>query len=148
MMSAQPRDLDMGIVVRDLETMTRFYTEGLGFEHVSDRPTAAVSGLLRRFECEGAYVKFLQLGKEPNLSSPPGGARGDCSGLRWFSLTVDIDEIEQVWERCKALGATEVTPLQDTGDGRRYMVIEDPERNWFEVLGADRSWVRPVSRDS
>jgi predicted enzyme related to lactoylglutathione lyase len=126
----EPRNLDMGLVVADMDTMTAFYTSGLGFRQIGDR--AAALGRLRRFSCKGAYVKFLlptQPAAHANLAGGPGGG---ALGLQWFSITVD--DLEAQLERCVELGATVTTPITDTPVGLRYALLEDPEGNWLELV--------------
>ncbi|MFD0439980.1 VOC family protein [Streptomyces chartreusis] len=133
-----PRALEMGIVVRDLEVMSAFYRDALGCRLIAD--LRADIGVMRRFACGDAQIKLLSPREAPHASNPAGGARAGCTGLRWFSLTVEGD-LEETLERCVAAGAGVVTPVSGSyPGGPRYMVIEDPEGNWFEIMDGDLSY--------
>ena len=137
-MTSAPRALEMGIVVKDLEAMSAFYRGALGCRHIVDLEAGV--GLMRRFACGDAQIKMLSPREPLHGSNPEGGARAGLSGLRWFSITIDAD-LEQTLERCLAHGAHLVVPI--TGaypGGPRYMVIEDLEKNWFEILDGDVSY--------
>ncbi len=124
-MAKGPRQLEVGIIVRDLETMTRFYRDGLGLAHVVDMELDF--GLLRRFRCGDGIVKLLHLTEAPVTSNPPGGVTArDCRGLRWF--TFQPDDIDAVVERCRLMGATVVEPIQVYPENAvRWAILEDPE---------------------
>src|SRR5207237_8852156 len=57
------KQLEVGIVVRDLEATTSFYRDGLGLPHVADLPLPL--GLQRRFACGDGIVKLIQLKEQP-----------------------------------------------------------------------------------
>jgi predicted enzyme related to lactoylglutathione lyase len=127
--SAIAGSLEIGIVVRDLETATPFYRDGLGLRHVADVPLSM--GLQRRFACGGGIVKLLQPTEAPARSNPPGGLTGGCTGLRWFSFKVNA--IETVIERSLAVGGTVVWPLEQWRD-LKVVVLEDPLGScWVEL---------------
>ncbi len=134
-MPGTPRSLEMGIVVDDLDRMTAFYRDALGCRHIVDRE--APIGVMRRLRCGDAQIKLLKHKVPSTGSNPGGGPRADCTGYRWFSITIEND-LEETLARCETHGGRVVSPISGTYvDGPRYMVIEDPENNWFEVLDGD-----------
>jgi predicted enzyme related to lactoylglutathione lyase len=138
-MTGKPRSLEMGIIVSDMELMSRFYEEALGCTRVADQDRAV--GLMRRLACGDAQIKLLATTEKPTTPTVPGGARAGHGGLRWFSITIE-DDLAEVLERCVACGGTVITPVSDTyPGGPRYFVIEDPEQNRFEVLDSYLSYV-------
>jgi predicted enzyme related to lactoylglutathione lyase len=125
------RRLEIGIVVRDLESTTAFYRDGLGLAHLED--VATPLGLLRRFTCGDGVLKLMRLDELPRTANPPGGITGRATGLRWFSVTVD--DIDQALDRCVGAGGSVVWPVQTLDRGSKILVIEDPESNcWIEVV--------------
>ncbi|MFD0439936.1 VOC family protein [Streptomyces chartreusis] len=145
-MTGRPHSLEMGIVVHDMEVMTRFYEEGLGCSRIADQARGV--GLMRRFACGDAQIKLIQMNKKPDGLTAPGGAGGGVAGLRWFSLAIEGD-LAEVLERCVACGANVVVPVSGTyPGGPNYFVVEDPEQNRFEVLDGVLSYeaVQAMSR--
>jgi catechol 2,3-dioxygenase-like lactoylglutathione lyase family enzyme len=123
-------NLEVGIIVRDLETMTQFYGDGLGLPHVADYTLPF--GLMRRFACGDGIVKLVQLDDAPTVSNPPGGVHGGSTGLRWFTL--GVGDIEEVFRRCEAAGGRVVQPIEEWRPGSKLMILEDPEGNcWIEI---------------
>jgi predicted enzyme related to lactoylglutathione lyase len=130
---ADARNLEVGVVVRDLESTTPFYRDGLGLAHVNDLTIPI--GVVRRFACGDGIVVLVQLDEEATLSNPPGGVMGGCTGARWFSLRVD--DLEEVLKRCEAAGARVVEPIQTYGSDTKLMILEDPEGNcWVQVFSS------------
>jgi glyoxylase I family protein len=125
----KPGDVEIGIVVRDLATMTRFYGDAVGLPHVVDLPVEG--GLMRRFASGGSIVKLVLMDHSPNGSNPPGGVPG-ATGLRWF--TIVVDDIEGVTQRCETAGARVVYPIQTAANGAVFTILDDPEGNWLELV--------------
>jgi predicted enzyme related to lactoylglutathione lyase len=120
--------LEVGMVVRDLDAVTPFYRDGLGLTHVRD--VALPHGTQRRFACGGGVFKLLQPKEAPTDSNPP-GHKDSATGLRWF--TFRVSGIEQVVERCVALGGRVVQPLADWGIAM-IVLVEDPVGScWIEL---------------
>jgi predicted enzyme related to lactoylglutathione lyase len=121
---------EIGIVVRDIETVTAFYRDGLGLPHVADLPIPI--GLQRRFAYRDSIIKLLQLDDAPTTSNPPGGVTGGATGLRW--LTLQLPDLEEVLERSEAAGGKVAMPIQQWKDGSKFMILEDPEGScWIEI---------------
>jgi predicted enzyme related to lactoylglutathione lyase len=121
--------LEVGIVVRDLESVTPFYRDGLGLVHLTDREIPP--GIQRRFQCGGGILKMLQP-KEPPTGSNPNDGFDNTTGLRWFTLSVK--DIEQVIERCVTLGGRVVHPLTNW-KGTKVVMVEDPAGScWIELF--------------
>jgi predicted enzyme related to lactoylglutathione lyase len=130
-LAARTAELEVNLVVRDLDAMTRFYQEGVGLRHLVDFRTA--TGLMRRFAAgDSAVFKLLRLDDPPTASNPPGGIPA-ATGLRHVAMTVD--DVEAAFARCIAAGGTVVRPVQRYGDsGPLYGLLEDPEGTWVELV--------------
>jgi predicted enzyme related to lactoylglutathione lyase len=127
--------MEVGIVVADLEVTTPFYRDGLGLRHVGDLTTGL--GQMRRFACGDGVVNLQELNEGPIGSSAPGGAPARCTGMRW--LTISVDDIEAVFERCEAAGARVVQPVKDFGPEWKLGILEDPEGSCWVELAAPRT---------
>jgi glyoxylase I family protein len=121
--------VEVGVVVRDAEAMGAFYGDLLGLTRVSDLDFGG--GTMRRYAHGDAIVKLVSVG-EPKLSNPPNGPAGDASGLRYLSIVVD--DLDGVLERCLARGRTVPVPKMEFAPGTFIAMVEDPEGNWVELV--------------
>ena len=124
-----PRELQIGIVVRDLDAMVEFYGDVLGLTYVSDLEFRG--GIQKHFELGDARVKLVRLDEIPTLCNPPGGIAA-ASGLRY--LTMKVDDVADAAERCAAAGHRVVVPLFEWEPGVPVAIVEDPEGTWVELL--------------
>jgi predicted enzyme related to lactoylglutathione lyase len=118
----------IGIAVRDLDSMSRFYGEAVGLPHLSDRTWDG--GIMRKFACASAVLKLVRLNDVPEPANPPGGVDGG-TGIRY--ITIAVDDIEERAQRCLAAGAKTVYPIQKADTGATFTILEDPEGNWLEL---------------
>jgi glyoxylase I family protein len=122
--------IQVGIVVRDLESMVAFYGGLLGLEWVGDLDIPG--GTMKRFALGEAGLKLLRLDAEPRIASPPGGPGGGASGLRY--VTVVVDDVADVVARCAAAGRAVPVPPFEFSPGLTVAIVEDPEGNWVELI--------------
>jgi glyoxylase I family protein len=130
----RPANLEVSLVVRDLEVMSRFYGEAVGLPHQYD--FRATGALMRRYACgDGAVFKLMAFDDTPQVSAPPGGLSG-ATGYRHVIFVVD--DLESTVRRCEDAGATVVRPIQQFGeDGPTIAILHDPEGNSFELILRD-----------
>jgi len=76
----RPGKVEVGIVVRDLDAATAFYSDVLGLEYIGD--LALPGGTMKRFMHGDAVVKLLRFDETPQLANPPSGPLGGATGLR------------------------------------------------------------------
>ena len=126
--------LEVGIVTTDLDAITRFYQDTLGLEHIGDLDMPG--GLMRRWAQGDAVLKAVQWERPQELANPPRGFRGGATGLRW--LTIQIDDVAQGAERCRAAGYAVPVPTFEHRPGALLAIVEDPERNWVELIQPER----------
>jgi catechol 2,3-dioxygenase-like lactoylglutathione lyase family enzyme len=122
--------IQIGIVVTDLARMTGFYTDILGLTHFRDVPFPG--GTLKMFVLGDACVKLLSFEAPPQLANPPGGPGGGATGLRY--LTVEVDNVAAMADRCAAAGCSIPVPLYEFEEGVPVAIVEDPEGNWVELI--------------
>lgn len=115
----------MGLYVRDLPAMTRFYTEVLGLS-VADRGPGRVPG---------TEMVFLTADPECHHQVVLVSGRPETDGynpINQISFTVrSLDELRAVRDRALALGAS---ALRQTSHGNAWSVyFRDPEGNTLEA---------------
>jgi len=122
--------IDIGIVVRDADAALAFYRDTLGFEDTGTSPMPG-GGTMYRLLCGSTLVKVVAPDKELPAAAPPGGIQG-AYGYRYW--TISVPNLDELTTTCAdagykvALGPVEIRP------GVRISMIEDPERNWVELL--------------
>jgi catechol 2,3-dioxygenase len=98
--------------VGDLETASRFYVEGLGFDIVTSIPSAV-------FVSAGGYHHHVAFNLWRGQGAPP--APADAVGLRHWTLVVDGEaELAAVRARLEAIGA----PIRQRPEGG--LLTRDP----------------------
>jgi len=128
-MQPSKRALDAGIVTNDVAAALTFYVDVLGLELVEQ--LTIPWGTMHRLRFGDSWLKLV----DPTGSPPPGPAGGidGATGIRY--LTFEIDDVEAVWERAMAAGAT---PYHDLGPfGTKGVVmgmVLDPDGNVVELL--------------
>jgi catechol 2,3-dioxygenase-like lactoylglutathione lyase family enzyme len=124
-----PGNPEIGIVVRDLEAMTRFYRDGVGLVPVGD--LVLEGGRMRRFGCAGGVIKLLRMDGPPEASSPSGGVTS-ATGLRY--LTIAVDDIDRAVQSCIDAGGAIDYPMQRASTGTVFTILHDPEGNNVELV--------------
>jgi catechol-2,3-dioxygenase len=116
---------EIGLVVRDLERMLRFYRDLLGLPVYKEREYPGVHLVWMR--CGGGSVKLVQLEESPDGEPLPGV--WDSTGLRYITLVVDnLDEMADAVE-----AAGERVAYRRANDEVRNAMLVDPEGNHVEL---------------
>lgn len=124
------KGIDLGMVVRDLEAMTAFYTDVIGLIHEED-VTMASGALMRRFRSGSSIIKLLKYPVDPPARGLGGGPSA-ATGLRYWTITVD--QLDPYISRANTHGAAVVLGPVQARPGITIIMIEDPEGNWVELL--------------
>ena len=126
--------IDIGIVVRDIDTCLPFYRDVLGLKLLFDfeLPGGSHMWQLAVGEC---VVKLVTHTPTPDAPNPPGGSRGG-TGLRYW--TMGVDDIDAAMAPCEAAGAPIPLPILQMMPGIRIAMVEDPEGNVVEFLETKR----------
>jgi predicted enzyme related to lactoylglutathione lyase len=123
-------EIEVGIVVGDLDAVTPFYRDGVGLSELGDIRTGL--GRLRRFACGKSVIALQELDKGPTSHNLPGGAPAGSTGMRW--LVIRVDDINEVFERCKSVGGRVINPPRDFPGDVQLAIVEDPEGNCYVEL--------------
>jgi catechol 2,3-dioxygenase len=114
----------MGIYVKDMEVMRRFYTEVLGLL-VTDEGEGR----------NGAYLTFLSGSRDNHHQIVLATGRRDISGdnpINQISFMVDsLADLREVKRRATSLGATDMRPVNHGNAWSVY--FKDPEGNTVEA---------------
>ncbi len=122
-------ELEVGIVTDDLEAMTAFYIDGLGF---SERSTIEFpEGTVRRLRRDRAYLK-LYLPSTGALAPPLPDPWHRDRGFAYAAL--NVDDLEREVPRVAAHGGTVIVPITNHRPGACFSMIADPQGNRWELL--------------
>jgi catechol 2,3-dioxygenase-like lactoylglutathione lyase family enzyme len=122
--------VQVGIVVNDLDAMTRFYENALGLRDIGDLEIPG--GVMKRYRCGEGSVKLVHFEAGCHGANPPDGMLGGISGMRY--LTLDVGDVASTLARCEAAGHRIPVPLMEFRPGMPVAFVEDPEGNWIELM--------------
>jgi catechol 2,3-dioxygenase-like lactoylglutathione lyase family enzyme len=149
--------LEIGIAVRDLPGMTKFYADVLGWKPVSEVNVPAKKSRLNGLSPDGCTVVRLQTcyGERIKLLAAPstGAAKRDQwllarAGLAYVTLI--IEGIDDLCARLKAKGVKLASdaPVENR-TGLRVLFFQDPEGNVLELVEySDLAGYRPDLKPS
>lgn len=116
---------EIGIVVRDLEPMLRFYRDFLGFEVYRDREFPGFHLVWMR--CGGGTIKLVQLDATPSNTASPGV--WEATGLRYVTLVVE--NLDEVADAVESAGGRVV--YRRSNPEVSNAMLQDPEGNHVEL---------------
>jgi catechol 2,3-dioxygenase-like lactoylglutathione lyase family enzyme len=149
--------LEIGIAVRDLGGMTKFYADVLGFKHVSEVNVPPEKSQLNQLSPDGCTVVRLQTsyGERVKLLAAP--STGTATHERWLLaraglayITLIIEKIDELCARLKAKGVKLASdaPVENRA-GLRVLFFQDPEGNVLELVEySDLASYRPDLKKS
>ena len=126
------RGIDVGIVVADLGRAIAFYRDLLGLADEGEMPMPT-GGRMRRLRCGESLVKLIQP-HEPPITDDRERTLTDAAGIRY--LTVSVSNLDDLHDELVDAGIDEVLPPLDIRPGVRISMLEDPDRNWIELMQA------------
>jgi catechol-2,3-dioxygenase len=136
-----PRIRALGEVVlrvRDLEAVTKFYTDVIGLDVL--REFEGIT-FLRVAAGHGGHTQIVGL-FEASLPDPFGRHRGPvdagATSLHHFALEIDRGDYENERKRLEDLGA-EITTFEHRWCHWRSIYVKDPEGNVVELVCFDES---------
>lgn len=123
--------LDLAIVVHDLERSLEFYRDLLTLPVRSTFDVPAV-GTMVVLDVGTSTLKLLQLDRAIDSVPEPGGLRPAAAGLRY--CTFSIADLDEVVTTCRDAGYRIGMRPTAMGPGIRVAAVEDPDRNWIELM--------------
>jgi catechol 2,3-dioxygenase-like lactoylglutathione lyase family enzyme len=132
--------VDIGLVVKNLDEMKRFYGEGLGFERVfSESPPPDVlppARTVHSYQAGEAAIKLWHIHDQ----TPPSGPdeRLGQTGFRYLTMWID-ENLDSVVARLTELGF----PVEDKphrsvlGAPMSLCFLRDPDGNYIEMIETD-----------
>lgn len=123
--------LDLAIVVHDLPRSLTFYRDLL---ELPVRTTFDVPGVgtMVVLDVGTSTLKLLQLDRPIDAVPEPGGLRPAAAGLRY--CTFSIADLDEVVDACRDAGCRIGMRPTAMGPGIRVAAVEDPDRNWIELM--------------
>jgi len=131
-----------GFVVADLEKATSFYRDVVGLKVLDNRERtgAAISQVVGYEEC---HIKAVDVGTGDGHKlelieyvNPPARERQseERSIIGGSHLCFHVDDIHATFNRLVENGAKKMNPPAELAPGRWACYLQDPDRNWIELL--------------
>ncbi|HVC30667.1 MAG TPA: VOC family protein [Steroidobacteraceae bacterium] len=126
--------IDLGVLVRDADACLRFYCEDLGLPKVAEIPFPN-GRTMHRVQIGDSVLKLMQY---PD-GAPPAGPQGReaQSGIRYF--TISVRDLPGTVAELEAKGHSFSVPLRESRPGVWIAMLQDPDGNTVELLGAGPS---------
>ncbi len=132
-----------GFVVKDLEKAVAFYRDVVGLE-VRSRYERIGPGIEHVIGYEGTHLNIAHMGAEGGAHTleliqylnPPSDARPteERSVLGASHLAIQVEDIEDIFQRMIAGGARGLNPPIELAPGRTACYLQDPDGNWLELI--------------
>jgi catechol-2,3-dioxygenase len=116
---------EIGVVVRELEPMLRFYRDYLGLPVYKEREYPGFHLVWLR--CGAGTIKLVQLESTPTGATVP--AVWEATGLRYITLLVD--NVEEMAAAVEAAGGR--VAYSRSNDEVMNAMLQDPEGNHVEL---------------
>ena len=127
-----------GLMVKDMETMVRFYRDVLGFE-IHEAEDAENVYLVK----DGTLFMLYRRKDFETLTGRKYEYSGGFNGHFEIALYVErFEDVDREYEKAVARGATEVMAPATEPWGQRTCYIADPEGNLIEIGSFDRPFDR------
>jgi catechol 2,3-dioxygenase-like lactoylglutathione lyase family enzyme len=119
----------VNILARDIDALSRFYSDVLGFAEIETHR----SPIYRCLDANGLEFGFnAPLAYELLNIAPPGDARAGVATYITFEMGSE-EALESALQQAIKLGARVLKPPYDTYYNARQCVLEDPEGNVFRL---------------
>lgn len=133
-MAAEPAvpALDVGVVTADAGPLLAFYRDALGLVPDGEIPFPGL-GVLHRLRCGRSALKILALESPPAARAPCGGFAA-ATGFRY--CTLHVADLDAVVAACRSGGHPVTVDVRPLRPGVRVAMVEDPDGNAVELMGA------------
>ncbi len=123
--------IDLGVLVRDIDACLTFYCDGLGLTKVAEIPFPG-NRTMHRIQIGDSVLKLMQY-HDRELPAGPHDREAQA-GIRYFTITVR--DLPRVVQDLNARGHTFTVPLREARPGVWIAMLQDPDGNTVELLGA------------
>src|SRR5947209_1708488 len=123
--------IDLGVLVRDIDACLKFYCDDLGLPKVGEIPFPG-NRTMHRIQIGDTVLKLMQFGDRTLPAGPR--EREAQAGLRYF--TIAVRDLPGVVNKLEAKGLSFSVPLREARPGIWITMLEDPDGNTVELLGA------------
>ena len=124
--------LDLGVVTADAARALAFYRDTLGLLPDGELPFPGL-GVLHRLRCGHSTVKLLALERPPE-ARPARGGFSAATGFRY--CTLHVANLDAVVSACRERGHAIPVDVRPLRPGLRVAMVEDPDGNTIELMGA------------
>jgi catechol 2,3-dioxygenase-like lactoylglutathione lyase family enzyme len=124
----------VGLSVGNLDLVTRWYVEKLGFKVTLEVPLGNAGGRLRWIEADAQRIELMYL---PDAKSGPVRALPPAhAGVHGFThLTMEVPDLDAAIASLAARGVTPaIGPVPVAPLGVKVLFLRDPEGNMVELL--------------
>jgi catechol 2,3-dioxygenase-like lactoylglutathione lyase family enzyme len=119
--------LDVGVLVRDIQTSLAFYEGLLGLKKVQEMPVHF--GTMHRLQFGDSFVKLI----DPK-QVPPAGPQGPDQALGFRYLTFQVSNLDEVCAACAEAGVKFDIEKSEFMQGVTIAVVRDPDGNVVEFV--------------
>jgi glyoxylase I family protein len=129
----------VGLVVADLDSSRRFYSEALGLEEVPRPPNFMFDGAWFRFG--GTEIHLLSAAHATGGAGQPDPGAGAERGLT-HHLAFEVDDLDEACVRLAENGVRLAGGPMPRGDGYVQVFFRDPDGHvleLFQLTGEDQS---------
>lgn len=123
--------IDLGVFVKDIEGCLRFYCDGLGLQKVGEVPLGP-GRTMHRLQIGDSVLKLNHYAE----NAPEAGPRGFAKRLGLGYFTIAVRDLPGVVKELEGKGMTFTVPLREFRPGVHICMLEDPDGNTVELLGA------------
>jgi catechol 2,3-dioxygenase-like lactoylglutathione lyase family enzyme len=124
--------IDLGVVTADGERALGFYRDTLGLKIEGEIPVPGV-GVVKRLPCGESVIKLLVLDHDPGNHGTAGGFTKQ-TGYRY--CTIHVENLDAVVAACRRDGHLVPVDIRELRPGVRVAMVEDPDGNTIELMGA------------
>ena len=131
-----------GFVVRDLDRSVEFYRDVVGLE-VALTGEREGEGISQVLGYEGTRIRRANLGitgghvlELIQYVHPVGAERHseERNTLGATHLAFNVEDIDATFDQIVCRGALRLNPPAEVAPGRRVCYLQDPDRNWIELI--------------
>lgn len=127
MMKCAKESIDLGLIVKDIESSLKFYRDLLGLKYIETIP--ARFGMLYRLRWGTSDFKLV----DPK-EMPPNGLTGLQNQIGFRYVTFSVQNLSEVCAELTRSGVEFELPEREIRPGTRIAMVKDPDGNTVEFV--------------